>query len=286
MSSSAGEIRQAQRRTWAGLSSGWETWDAVIMDQMRPITDALLAHLDLAADQVHLDVAAGTGEPGLTIAARTPQGRVVLADLAPEMLRVAERRAAARSVSNIETVVCSADGLPFDDETFDTVSVRFGFMFFPDLPAATAEIARVLKPGGRLVSSVWVRPQDNPWTEIAMAAIRAEVALPPTPPDGPSMFRCARPGYVSALYGAAGFGDITEWEVGVELVTATAAEHWELISAHVSLAVAALRQVDEQARERIAAAVVAAVGHFEQDGAVRVPGVALCIAGSKTAPGA
>jgi SAM-dependent methyltransferase len=44
-------------------------------------------------------------------------------------------------------------------------------MFFPDVARATAEFARVLRPGGRLCSSVWAGPGENPWTTIAMAAI-------------------------------------------------------------------------------------------------------------------
>jgi hypothetical protein len=56
------------------------------------------------------------------------------------------------------------------------------------------------------------------------------------------MFRCAAPGYVSALYEAAGLRDVAEWDVGVELVTDSPAQYWEMISEHVSLAVAALAQ--------------------------------------------
>jgi len=49
--------------------------------------------------------------------------------------------------------VCSADDLPFDDQAFDSVSVRFGYMFLPDLAKATTEFARVLRPGGRVAVS-------------------------------------------------------------------------------------------------------------------------------------
>ena len=278
---SAEEIKDGQRAAWAGLSAGWEKWDSVIMDQLGPVGTAMIERLGIAGDQQHLDIASGTGEPGLTVARLAPGAHVVLTDLAPEMLRIAARRATAHGITNCETTVCSADDLPFRDAAFDSISVRFGYMFFPDLAKATAEFARVLKPGGHLCSSVWAGPGENPWTTIAMQAIAAEAVLAPPGPDGPGMFRCAAPGYVSALYEAAGLRDVAEWDVCVELVTRSPAQYWEMISEHVSLAVAALAQVGEPARERIAKAVMASASAYEQDGRVRIPGVARCIAGTK-----
>jgi SAM-dependent methyltransferase len=275
------EVRDVQRAKWAELSAGWYKWDSIIMGQLGPVGAAIIERLDIADDQQHLDIAAGTGEPGLTVAKLAPRGHVVLTDLAAEMLEIATRRANAQGITNFETKVCSADELPFGDATFDSISVRFGYMFFPDVAKATVEFARVLKPGGRLCSSVWVRPEENPWTTIAMQAISTETVVPPTDPDGPNMFRCAAPGYVSALYEAMGLRDVAEWDVGIELVTRSPEQYWEMISEHVSLAVAALEQVDEAARERIAKAVIAKVSSYEKIGEVRIPGVARCIVGRK-----
>ena len=278
---SADEIRNVQRATWAGLSAGWDKWDSVIKEQLGPVGTAMIERLDIAQDQRHLDVAAGTGEPGLSVARLSPKGRVVLTDLVAEMLDVAARRARAEALDNVHTIVCSADDLAFDDATFDSVSVRFGYMFFPDMAMATAEFARVLEPGGRLCSSVWVKPEQNPWTAIAMQAIATEAVVAPPDPGGPSMFRCVAPGCVSALYEGAGLRDIAEWDVDVELVARSPEQYWEMISEHVSLAVAALEQLDEPARERVRTHAIAKVSAFEKDGQIRVPGVARCIVGTK-----
>jgi ubiquinone/menaquinone biosynthesis C-methylase UbiE len=275
------EIRAAQRAAWAGLSPGWDKWDAVIMDQLQPVSTAIIEQLAITEHQHHLDIAAGTGEPGLTIAQLASRGHVVLTDLAPEMLEIASRRARGKGITNVETQVCSADDLPFADATFDSISVRFGYMFFPDLARATAELARVLKPGGRLCASVWVEPERNPWTTIAMWAIAAEADLPAPDPDAPGMYRCAAPRRIADLYEAAGLRDVVEWDVGVELVTASAAEYWDMISEHVSLAVAALQRVDASTRQRIADAVIVEAEKYRSDGAVRIPGVARCIAGTR-----
>jgi SAM-dependent methyltransferase len=112
------------------------------MDQLGPVGAAMIGRLGIAGDQQHLDIAAGTGEPGLTVARLAPAGHVVLTDLAAEMLGIAARRADAQGITNVETTVCSADDLPFGDAAFDSVSVRFGYMFFPDLAKATVEFAR------------------------------------------------------------------------------------------------------------------------------------------------
>jgi SAM-dependent methyltransferase len=278
---SADAIRDGQRATWARLSASWEKWDAVIMDQLAPVGAAIIEGLQISDDQQHLDIAAGTGEPGLTIAQLAPEGHVVLTDLSAEMLDVAARRAKAQGLANIDTKVCSADDLPFDDASFDSVSVRFGYMFFPDPAKATAELARVLRPGGRLCSAVWINPDENPWTTIAMQAVATEVELPPPDPDGPSMYRCAAPGSVSARYEDAGLRDVAEWDVDVVLETRSPEEYWEVMSDHVSLVAAALQQVDEAAREHIRAEAIAKVREYEEDGAVRVPGAARCIVGTK-----
>lgn len=277
----AEQVREAQRATWARLSVGWDKWDLVINDQLGPVGAAIIDSLAITGDPRHLDIASGTGEPGLSIARRWPRGRVVLTDLVPEMLEVASRRADQQGIATIETRVCSADDLPFPDATFDSISVRFGYMFFPDLAKATAEFARVLTPGGRVCSSVWVNPEGNPWTSIVMEAIASEGALAPSDPTGPIMFRCAAPEYISGLYKAAGLIDVAEWDVAVELVTASPTQYWEVMSEHVSPVVAALARVEAPTRQRIAARAIANVSDYQSDGKIRVPGVARCILGTR-----
>jgi SAM-dependent methyltransferase len=279
----AEEIREAQRTAWAGLSVSWAKWDTLIQQQLGPVGAAIIDRLDVADDQQHLDIASGTGEPGLSIATLAPNGRTVLTDLSTEMLDVAKDRAAARGICNIETAVCSADDLPFADSTFDSISVRFGYMFFPDLAAATGEFARVLRPGGRICASVWVEPEANPWTSIALQAAAAEaaVALPTPSPDTPGMFRCAAPGLVGGLYTRAGFRDVTEWDVPVELVTESPEQYWSLIGEHASVVATALKNVDQDVRERVRARVISEVSAYAKDREVRVPGRARCIAGTK-----
>ena len=86
-----GQIRDRQRAAWAGLSAAWEKWDSVIMDQLGPVGTAIIERLGIADDQRHLDVAPGTGEPGLTVARPASRGHVLLTYLSAEMLNIAAR---------------------------------------------------------------------------------------------------------------------------------------------------------------------------------------------------
>ena len=277
----ADQVRDAQRKSWTGLSAGWDKWDSSIMEQLAPVGEAIIKSLNIKADQQHLDIATGTGEPGLSIAKLAPAGRVVLTDFVGEMLEIATRRAGEQGITNIETKVCSADDLPFTDSTFDSVSVRFGYMFFPEMEKATEEFVRVLKPGGRLSSSVWIKPEENPWTMIVMRAIESEIELPPLKPGEPNMFRCAAPGFINELYKGAGLSEVVEWDVPVVKVSDTPEKYWEMISEHASLAVTSLKKVDEAAKLRIRERVINDVSAYQENGKYRVPGLARCIVGTK-----
>jgi len=137
------------------ILTGWRKWDDFTMEFLRPMGEEIIRALDLKDTDKVLDVAAGTGEPGLTITSIVKKGKVIITDLAEGMLDVARDNASKKGITNYETLACDVCELPFADETFDVVSCRFGFMFFPDMLLAAKEMARVLKPRGRIATSVW-----------------------------------------------------------------------------------------------------------------------------------
>ena len=281
MPADAGQIREQQRQTWDKFSAGWGKWDQVVMQMLSPVGEEMIRELHVAADAHHLDVASGTGEPGLTIAAAAPHGRVVLTDLAGDMLAIARQNAARRGLSNVEVRECSADALPFADATFDSVSCRFGLMFVPDIAACVKELARVLKPGGRLSAAVWAEPEGNPWATIPMSAIAAEVDMPPPSPDTPSLFRCAKRGAMARIFEGAGLGDVAETEVRSVLRTASPEEYWQYQTEVAAPVVAGLSRVDAAGRERIKAVVMQNALRFAVGAEVHVPTHARCIVGTK-----
>jgi len=254
------QIRDEQRATWNKFSPGWRKWDEFTMAFLQPMGDEIVAALRLQPTDAVLDIATGTGEPGLSIAAALPSGRVIGTDLAEGMLATARLRAAERGLSNYETKIADVSALPFPDATFDAVSCRMGFMFFPDMALAAREILRVLKPGGRFATSVWNAPGHNPWIVVMMAGIKPHVALPVPAPDAPGMFRCAAPGLIAGLLAAAGFADVADKEISGQVTYDSPEHYWTMMTEVAAPVVAAMSRASEAERGRIKADVFAALG--------------------------
>ena len=103
-----------------------------------------------AGDKV-LDIAGGTGDLAAAFARRVgPQGTVVLTDINEAMLCVGRDRLLDMGLA-LPTLACDAERLPFADGSFDRVTVAFGLRNMTHKDAALAEMARVLRPGGRLL---------------------------------------------------------------------------------------------------------------------------------------
>jgi len=107
-----------------------------------------------------LDIAGGTGDLTAQFARRVgPQGEVVLADINDAMLKVGRDKLRDKGhVGNIRYVQADAEQLPFDDNSFDIITIAFGLRNVTDKPAALRSIFRVLKPGGRLLVLEFSKP--------------------------------------------------------------------------------------------------------------------------------
>jgi ubiquinone/menaquinone biosynthesis C-methylase UbiE len=275
------QIREQQRESWNKFSPGWKKWDELFMDFLKPMGDEIIQQLGLEEHDIVLDVAAGTGEPGLTIASKVKSGKVIITDLAEDMLRIAEENAAGRGIKNIEMVACDVCELPFADNSFDAISCRFGFMFFPDMLLAAKEIARVLKPGGRIATSVWNIPEKNFWITATMGTINRNMNLPAPPPGAPGMFRCAKDGLIAGIFQQAGLKNILVKEVEGKLKTQTTDVYWNVMTELAAPVVAALSNADDVLREKIKKEVYEAVNQKYAGQNILIDSSALVIYGEK-----
>jgi demethylmenaquinone methyltransferase/2-methoxy-6-polyprenyl-1,4-benzoquinol methylase len=118
---------------------------------------------ELSPGHTALDVCCGTGELALELASRVgPEGSVIGCDFSEPMLDLAREKARGSSDANLRFEWADALDLPYPDGRFDAVTVGFGVRNLSNLDRGLGELARVLKPGGRIVILEITQPQRPP----------------------------------------------------------------------------------------------------------------------------
>lgn len=110
-----------------------------------------------------LDVATGTGDVALTIAAATPETVTISGiDFSPQMVALGEVKVKNSPYANRITMqVAPCEAIPFDDSTFDSATIAFGIRNVVDRLCGLKEMCRVLKPGGRVVILEFSNPRSK-----------------------------------------------------------------------------------------------------------------------------
>lgn len=139
------------------------------------VSQAILAAIAPKTDPLILDVATGTGRVPLLMASNAGfHGHVVGIDASRRMLSVAREKVAAQGFEGFVTLLRhDASRLPFPAEHFDVVTCLEALEFMPDQAAVLAEMARVLKPGGVLLTTIRIDTRwmpDRTWNEPKMRA--------------------------------------------------------------------------------------------------------------------
>ncbi len=186
--------------TWARNA---EAFDRTARFYQPLLVSAVGAHPD---DRV-LDIGCGAGRLSLDCA-RTA-GSVLGVDLSGEMLSVARARAASAGLTNVEFSHGDAQVHPFEASAYDVATSRWGTMFFGDPEAAFSNIARALRPSGRLVIGVWQGLERSEWIRVIFGSLAAGRELPPPSTSGPGPLGLSDPARVRSILGASGFVDIS-----------------------------------------------------------------------------
>jgi len=141
---------------WAGNAGRFDR--AVAAYHERFLAAAVIGR----ADRV-LDIGCGTGQTTRDAARAAADGVALGVDLSGQMIALAGRLAAGHGIANARFEQADAQIHPFPAASFDVAISRTGTMFFADPAAAFANIARALRPGGRLALLAWQGPERNEW---------------------------------------------------------------------------------------------------------------------------
>lgn len=211
-----------------------------------------------------LDVGCGTG-PATRLATKqvSASGRVVGLDIDQVRLALAKSMAAKEGL-NIDWFEGSALDLPFDKQMFDVVLCCLTLQFLPDRKKGLEEIHRVLKPGGRLIASVWRSVEHCPGYH---AFSRAMSEASGKEPDPMPPFSLGDPEELRSLAVDAGFKNVEVYQVMKISRFASANQFVEAIAAGAATTRRALEAFDENTREKIGTAVSASLQNYmDQDG--------------------
>ena len=173
--------------------AAWGTGDyAIIGTTLQIVGESLAEACDLKTDERVLDVAAGNGNA--TLAAARRGCLVTSTDYVGSLLERGAERARAERLE-VKFQVADAEELPFEDASFDAVVSTFGVMFAPDHARCAAEMARVVRPGGRVGLANW-----TPDSLIGrMFKVLGKYAPPPAGVQPPSLW--GTEAHVRSLFG-------------------------------------------------------------------------------------
>jgi len=187
-----------------------EKWRAQSAFLGGAVTERLVEYARPLPGMRVLDLASGTGEPGITLAERVgPEGAVLAVDESSELLEIAAMRARNKKLSNFSTEQADAHHLPCVGHSFDLAACRFGVMFFTDVPRVLSELRRVLRPGARACFAAW-GSMEQPYWQTTMGIVHRHVGGEMLPPGGANPFRFSTPGLLFELLTAAGFHQVEE----------------------------------------------------------------------------
>ncbi len=270
------EANRDQADYWNSPSGRvWVEQERAMDALLAPVLDAVFAAAALLPGQRVLDIGCGTGISTILAAARvTPGGEVTGADISTVMIDRARQRASEAGVANAVFAVTDAQTHPFPEGGFDRVISRFGVMFFGDPAAAFANIARALKPGGRIAFAAWSVPQKNPWFAIPAAAATERLgASDPSDPHAPGPFAFADAGRVGGILAVAGLAEVTTTERALLLAQPGAADDAARLAMSVGPAVRIMAEKGGQAADAAAIKSVIAgrFAAFATPGGVRIP---------------
>ena len=263
-----------QREFWSGPSGeSWVQFEAAQDQLLEAVADLVIGRARLSSGERVLDIGCGTGALSVKAAEEVgPTGRLLACDISEPLLT----RAAHRLSPFPQAAVLLGDAATLDwpEPGFDVALSRFGVMFFADPLSAFANIARALKPGGRVVFAAWAPARENPYWSIPAKRARDRLGQPPrTLQDTPGPMGLADLDLALSRLRQGGLSDVTGEVVEVLLrLPGGAAAAADLVT-QLGPASRALTffNAGEADRQVIAAEITDDFAQYEVGGEVAIP---------------
>ena len=276
------ELRGRLHRLWGSVAPGWEAHAAYADGRGAPVTSRLLELAPPRPGDRVLELAAGAGGVGIAASALIgPAGEVVISDVAPEMIAIAARRAAALGCRNVATRELDLEAIDEPDDSFDVVLCREGIMLVPDPERAAGEIHRVLRPGGRAALAVWGPRSRNPWLAIVFDAVAAQTGEPVPPPGIPGPFSLDDAERLAGVLAGGGLTAVEVGEVDVPYTASSADEWWTRTVALAGPLAQRLASLPAPAATALRERAESEVAVYATEGGLTIPGVSLVAGATK-----
>ena len=263
------------------MAEGWERAREERERVAAPVTEWLVRALAPEPGDVVLELAAGQGDVGFTVAGLLGEsGRLISSDFSAAMLEIARRRGEELGLTNVEFRELDAEDLELADDSVDAIVCRWGYMLMPNPAVALAETRRVLRPGGRLAFAVWASGDRNPWISVASRILVAHGHMPPPEPGEPGMFVLGDEEELRALVKGAGFSEVQVDEVPVYSDYRDVDEYVARSSERGGMFSRAWAAASQDQREAMTGELRDAFEPFKVDDAYQLPGLAICVLAS------
>jgi ubiquinone/menaquinone biosynthesis C-methylase UbiE len=234
------EEQEQTRTAWDRIATGY---DEFVTPTHLWLGSEGLRRADLRPGMRFLDVAAGTG--ALSIPAARLGAHVLATDMSPVMLERLKERAHKEGL-NLETRVMDGHALELEDDTFDVSGSQFGVMLFPNMPLGISELARVTKPGGRVLMNVFGTARKIEFFGFFVGAIQAAVpgfTGPPMDPP-PLPFQLQDPERLRQEFARVGLKDIRVESITEKLEYQSGKQLWDWLTNSNPIAEAILAEVN------------------------------------------